>query len=555
MKLPKIAAACLLFVFVIVAAAGCGGGNSSTSTKIFSLGTVNVIDSLNPFVLTEPQAFTVANLVYPQLLTYGGKDGTALQGDWASSWNSSNAGRTWTFHLRPGKWSDGKPLTSADAVWTIKTEMRYANGGSALVASALAGVNAVSAPDAHTLRISYSRPVGNALAQLSTVWILPAHVWRSQTGNHGLDLKAYNVANNLPMVAGGPYTVTQYAEKGTTVLRANPNFYGPKPAAKAVAITYYTNPVSMLAALRSGDLSAVDQVPSDTVGIVRKMSGVKAPSSPDWTVIPILFNSNPAKPRNRELLDPRVREAIDLGVSRSQLIDVPFRGQARAWANWVAPYSGSWVDPSIKPPAYDPQKANQILDALGYKRGSNGVRVVPATTGKYAQPAHQMSYPFAVPGDLAFDGSRAEQVIARDLAKIGIAIHEVDTGDTAASYTYYSGPNGKYTNYDMGIWYYIGYVDPTYILQFPTKAQWDNYSDTGYANPAYDRLFDLQSRMVNQQARKAVVWKMERIIDRDKPYLPLLATGGTMAYTTVWTGVNPNVYGYKGFFEQARPAS
>ena len=544
-----------LLTGVIVTAAGCGGGNAASSDKILSLGTVNVIDSLNPFVLTEPQAFTVANLVYPQLLTYGGKSGTTLEGDWASSWKSSDAGRTWTFHLRPGKWSDGKSLTSADAVWTFNTEMRYANGGSALVASALAGINSVSAPDAHTLQVTYSRPVGNALFQLSTVWILPQHVWQSQTGNHGLDLKAYNVPANLPMVAGGPYTVTRYAQKGTTVLRANPNFYGPKPAVKAVAITYYTNPVSMLAALRVGDVSAVDQVPSDSVSAVKKMSGVTATGSPDWTVIPILFNSNPAKPKNRELLNPQVREAVDLGVSRDRLISVPFRGQARSWANWVAPYSGSWADPSIKPPAYNPAQANQILDSLGYKRVSNGVRVVPATTGKYAQPAHQMSYPFAVPGDLAFDGSRAEQVIARDLAKIGIAIHEVDIGDTAASYTYYTAPNGTYKSYDMGIWYYIGYVDPTYILQFPTKAQWGNYSDTGYSNPTYDRLFYEQSHMVNQKARKAVVWNMEHIIDHDKPYIPLLATGGTMAYKTSWVGVNPNLYGYKGFFEQLHPAS
>ncbi len=107
----------------------------------------------------------------------------------------------------------------------------------------------------------------------------------------------------------------------------------------------------------------------------------------------------------------------------------------------------------------------------------------------------------------------------------------------------------------MGLWYYIGYVDPTYILQFATKAQWGNYSDTGYSNPTYDRLFAEQSRMVDQKARKAVVWQMERILDPDKPYIPLLATGGTMAYTTAWTGVNPNVYGYKGFFEQLHPAS
>ncbi len=555
MTIP-IRRAWILCVLALAAfASGCGGSAAGGgNTSILALGTINRIDSLNPFVLTEPQAFTVADTVYPMLVTYGGRDGTSIVGDWASSWSGSNGGRTWTFTLRPGRWSDGRPLTSADAVWTLRTELRYANGPAALVAAPLAGISKVDAPDAHTLRITYSKPVGDALAQLAGVWILPRHVWSSQTGNGGRDLKTYDVAGHLPMVGGGPYTVTRFDETGTTVLRANPGFYGRKPAVKAIAISFYTNAVSMVAALRQGDISAVDQVPTEAVSAARKLAGVRTADAPDSTVIPILVNSNPKKPRNRELLDPRVREAIDLGVDRAQLVSVPFRGQARPWGDWVAPYSGSWADPGIQPPAYDPARANQILDSLGYARGANGVRIVPATTGRYAQPAHPMSYPFAVPGDLPFDGSRATQVIARDLAKIGISIHEVDPGDTAASYAYFTAPNGTYRSFDLGIWYYEAYVDPTFTLQIPTRGQWDYYNDTGYDNPAYDRLFAEQSRMVDQKARRAVVWRMERILAHDLPYIPLLATGGTMAYSDTWQGVNPALYGYKGFFEQIRPA-
>ena len=106
-----------------------------------------------------------------------------------------------------------------------------------------------------------------------------------------------------------------------------------------------------------------------------------------------------------------------MAVDRNSLVAVPFRGDARTWGNWVAPYSGVWADPSIKPQPYDPAQANAILDRLGYTRGSNGIRTVPATNGRYPQPAHPMSYPFAVPGDLPFDGSRAESVIAADLGE------------------------------------------------------------------------------------------------------------------------------------------
>jgi peptide/nickel transport system substrate-binding protein len=534
-------------------ATGCGGGSGGGApTAVFDLGTVNRIDSLNPFVLTEPQAFTVADLVFPELVSYAGPTGTQIVGDWASHWRSTDGGRRWTFSLRPGSWSDGRPLTAADAVWTIRTELRYRAGATALVAAPLAGVSGASAPNPHTLVITYRRPVGDALAQLASVWILPEHVWQAQIGTDGQGLRAFQVEQHLPMVGGGPYTVTRYSETGTTVLRRNPGFYGPRPQVTAIAVSFYTNPVAMVAALQQGDVTAIDQVPDIALGAVRRMGGVHMAASPDSTVVAMLVNSNPRKRRNRELLDPRVRQAISLAVNRPGLVSVPFRGDARPWGNWVAPYSGLWADPAVKPPPFDPSRANAILDALGYTRGPNGIRIVPATTGRYAQAAHPMSYPFAVPGDLPFDGSRAEQAIAQDLHTVGIAIHEVDPGDTAASYAYFQGPHGTYQNSDLGIWYYGAYIDPSYTLQIPTGAQWSNYNDTGFADPTYDRLYALQARTANQTARRAIVWRMERLLAQDLPYIPLVTTGGYMAYTGHWSGLNPALYGWKAFFEQLR---
>ncbi len=547
----------LLPVLLLLAACSCGGSaeGGPGSATVFSLGTINRIDSLNPFVLTEPQAFTVADLVFPELVSYAGKDGTAVVGDWASSWRSSKDGRLWRFTLRPGKWSDGQPLTAEDAVWTFRTELRYKSGPTALVAGPLAGISAVSAPDPHTFVIRYRYPVGDALAQLASVWILPAHVWRTHVGDDGRDLKAFLPEQSLPMVAGGPYTVTRYDETRTTVLKANPGFYGARPSLKAIAITFYTNTDSLISDLRDGRVDATDQIPATTVAAVRQMKSIHLVSSPDSTVVAMLVNSNPRKHKNRELLDTRVREAISLALDRPGLVSVPFRGDARVWGNWVAPYSGNWADPSLATPDHDVDKANGILDSLGFERGSNGIRGVPATTGAHSQPAHAMSYPFAVPGDLPFNGSRAASEIAQDLRRIGIAIHEVDTGDTAAAYAYYLGPGTSYQTADLGLWYYIGYIDPSYILQFPSTGQLGNYNDTGFSDPAFDALYAQQLRTVNQSARRAIVYRMEHIIAERMPYIPLVATGGSMAYVGDWHGLNPSLYGWKSFFQQLRDGS
>ena len=88
---------------------------------VLTVGTTYYIDSLNPFVAFDAQAVNAFVMLFPQLVQYG--PGLKLQGDWASSWEHSPDGLTWTFHLRSGgKWSDGAALTAADAVWTINTE-------------------------------------------------------------------------------------------------------------------------------------------------------------------------------------------------------------------------------------------------------------------------------------------------------------------------------------------------------------------------------------------------------------------------------------------------
>ncbi len=136
------------------------------------IGTVNYIDSLNPFNYVETQSTTAMMMIYPQLVQYG--VGLKIEGDWASSWETSTDGKDWTFKLKPNtKWSDGKPMTAADAAWTINTTVKYASGPTAEAASTLQHVTSAKAIDDTTLVIHYESPVGNVLPQLEQFNILP----------------------------------------------------------------------------------------------------------------------------------------------------------------------------------------------------------------------------------------------------------------------------------------------------------------------------------------------------------------------------------------------
>lgn len=536
--------AALLAVVTALAVAACGGSGSSSdgsaSSAILTVGSTYYIDSLNPFVGIEPQDDTAYEMVFPTLVQYG--PGLKLEGDWASSWSHSANGLVWTFHLRTGKWSDGVPLTAHDAVWTIDTSLKYRKGATAYLAATLGAVKSASAPNPTTLVIRYSHPSATVLSDLEQYFILPAHIWDKHTGDDGSDLKHFNPS--LPMVSGGPYTITKYQEKGTTVFRPNPNFYGPASKVKAVALTYYSNPTSMIADLEAGNVDFVDDVPYVDANKLKGKPNITVTSQPGSEVTNLGFNSNPLKPRNRELLNPTVKRALEYATPRKQLVNTVFGGHAVPWANIMSAFSerSGWVNPAVKPLPYDPAKADAILDSLGYRRGSGGIRVVPATTGRFAQPAHQMSYKVIVPDDLDFDGDLQFQILAQAYRKVGVKLSEVPGGDSDQAYATITGPNAKYLSTDMYTWYWHPYIDPSFNLSVVTRAQWDDNSDSGFDDPRYDRWWTEQRRMTNVSQRRALVYKMEAYLAQKRPYIQLVDTDLVTAHLNSWTGFVPELW-------------
>ena len=147
-RVTFIAAALALLLVSI--AAGCGGGDDKSSDSggtttgdkggeiqkggILRIGSTDQIDSLNPFVAFNAQSYIAFVMAYPILVQYG--TDLEFEGDWAESWETSDDGLVWTFHLKPGgKWSDGEPLTAADAAWTGNTIIEFQDGPTASLAN------------------------------------------------------------------------------------------------------------------------------------------------------------------------------------------------------------------------------------------------------------------------------------------------------------------------------------------------------------------------------------------------------------------------------------
>jgi peptide/nickel transport system substrate-binding protein len=564
MKKRALSVAMVLAVLLGVVGCGGGGGSASQSTGtgesegtpvkggILRVGSMNYIDSMNPFNYIESQAYQAMLMVFPQLVQYAtSDDGLVIEGDWADSWDTSADGKDWTFALKPGgTWSDGKPLTANDAVWTINTIVKYANGPTAVAAPALAHVSSAEAPDDNTLVIHYDAPVGNVLAQLEQLFIVPQHVWEPIVGSNGKGLKTYHPEQNLPIVSGGAYTMKQYEKKGTTVFIPWEGYYGEPSNAEAVALTYYTNADSMISELRQGNLDWVDQVPFNAVDVLEQDDGIQVNKTPGAETTNITWNSNPRKPKNRELLDPQVKKALSMCVDRERIIEVVFNGHASLVESLPGHIAGEMENPDLGPLEYDCEAGNQMLDDLGYTKGSDGIRTAPATTGEHAQPAHPMKYEIVTPTSPDFNINRSFEIVKEGFADAGVEVTQKVGGDTAAAYALETDEDCDaetstgYATFDIAMWDWVGYVDPDFMLSVVTKGQWCSWSDTGYDNPDYDAMYEKQGTLVDPEERKQLVWEMQQVIYDDFVYTQLTNHEYIDANSKKWAGIEPELNAY-----------
>ena len=74
--------------------------------------------------------------------------------------------------------------------------------------------------------------------------------------------------------------------------------------------------------------------------------------------------------------------------------------------------------------------------------------------------------------------------------------------------------------------------------------QYGGWSDTGYCNPEYDKLYEEQGVTVDQEARKQIVWKMQEILYNDRPYIQLVVLDQVVVHAKGWDGLWPELAGF-----------
>jgi len=532
MGVAALVAAAALWGAATPASAAAG---TAAADPTFTIGTTNEVDSFNPFNGIEAESFEAWALMYDYMISWSPKDMSPQpDGGLAESWDTSEDGLTWTFHIRTGvRWNDGVPLTARDIAYTYN---RILDGGpeSSTWGSYLSSVKTITAPDAQTVVLKLSKP--NAVLPLLPMPIVPEHVWKNVDES---EVKGYSnePSNGQPVVGSGPFELVEGKAGGSSYrFVRNDDYWGGEPSMGEVDMQVYRSEDTLVQALSAGEIDFAEDPTPLQIDRLKDDPNITAQEGDSPGFDEIAFNTGsidtktgePMGDPNPAVLDPKFRFALNYSIDRDQLVSKAYQGAALPATNIIPPaYKPyQWTPPTPDAYAYDPEKAKQLLDAAGYRVGSDGWRTLPD-----GSPIGKLHL-------LARSDSETSQATMQFFHE-WLADVQIDSDVTYME-------SSKLTNvilegeYDAFQWGWYVEPDPDSMLSYFTCGQLGNWSDSWYCKRAYDKLYTEQNQATSQTQREAIVRKMQQMLYVDAPYLVTVYNQIGEAYRSDrWEGFVP----------------
>lgn len=282
----------------------------------------------------------------------------------------SSDGLTITIKLRKdANWTDGTPVTADDAVFTYDMIMSDKNG----VFSRYpfdTYVASMTAVDPKTLEIKLSSAYADWATSIFTGMsrVIPKHVLQPVFEKDGtLDNAEWN---RIGDVVNGPYTVKAFVSDDHVSFAANDNYWRGRPKIDNIFFRIFADRAAQLAALQSGQSDIGSYIVGSEIPALKEHS-FEIMTSPNGYIVTIFMNTD-AKTAHPAMTDPNVRRALAMALDRKLIIDKIYNGiytvPATYWDKTI------YDNPDLKPYAFDPEQAKALLDAAGWKVGSDGIR-------------------------------------------------------------------------------------------------------------------------------------------------------------------------------------
>lgn len=481
--------------------------------------------SLDPVAESDGESHKITENIFETLVGYE-KDNTSIIPGLAEKWDISQDGLTYTFHLRQGvKFHDGTDF-NAEAVkfnfdrWMDKNNPYHSKEGFPYYNDMFGGykgdkthvIDSVNAVDPYTVEIKLTRHLAPFLSNLG----MGSFAMASPEA-----IKKYGDKFLEHPVGTGPFVFTEWKRNDSITLDKNPNYWKQGlPKLDRVIFKVIPENSSRLTALQSGEIDLMDGLNPDDLTTVEKNKELQIFTRPSMNVGFLGFNTE-KKPFD----NPGVRNAIGHAINKHGIVEAFFGGKAVEAVNPMPPSIWGHND-NLKDRGYDLEKAKQMLAEAGFPNGFK--------TEIWAMP---VARPYMT------DGPKIAEAIQQDLKKIGIET-QIITMDWA---TYLDRvKKGEQTMYLLG-WTGDNGDPDNFLNVFFNKNNIPGNNDTRYQNEEVQTLLEEAQSEVDQEKRAEMYKKIQEIVFRDAPLIPLVHSTPSLAGKATITGYVPHPKGIESF--------
>jgi len=406
----------------------------------FVIGQTSSPKTFNPLMANETSSTDVTQRMFIGLTRFDNET-QKIEPELAKSWAVADDKLTWTFNLRRGAaFSDGKPITSADVLFSFQVAYDETVHPSVQDLLIMNGKRwEVTAPDEFTVTIKTPEPNAMLIPLASSVPIVPKHILEGpfKAGNFA---SSYNVSTPpAQVVTSGAWKLQQYVPGEKTVMAPNPYWYTFDQANNRLP---YLNEVVFIIVpdqdaadlkFRAGELDGLDNVKPENYGWYEenqaKGNFTLHDLGPDLNTNYFTFNLTPVRKATpgKTIGEPHVgavkyswfnnpvfRRAVSMAIDRQAMIpSVFFNYGVKNWST-ATPGNKLWYSPDIVKADYNLAESKKLLASLGWKDG-NGDGVLEDQKG------NPISFALKTNSDNVLRVSLAN-FIRDDLAKVGIKV-------------------------------------------------------------------------------------------------------------------------------------
>ena len=447
------------------------------------------LESANPLVTTHTLARQIQR--YALLVTLTRYDSALVhQPYYARRWSWSADRRALTLSLAGDlRWHDGAPTTARDAAFTLLAARDPATGFPR--AAELATLDTAEAVDDTTLVLRFGTKVSDLPPYLAELPLAPAHLL-STLPRSELRAAPYNDAP----VGNGPFVFASRRRGARWTFVRNEQFpqaLGGPPALRGLTVAVVDEATTKFAGLASGELDMAGISPM-MVALARRDATLEVLTYPVLFGTALFFNAT-----RPPFDDARVRLAVSRAIDRARIVEVALAGFGTPWSGPVPPGNPlAWSPRAV----YDTAAADSLLDAAGWRRGSDGVRRRGSAT---------------LSAELLTVGSGdnvAEQLLQGDLAARGIPVRVRQTEMGAFLTTARAQPK----QFDLLIAGVPGDLSLSYVSAlFDTRQRGGTLDYTGYHAPGLDTLLRAASASPEGALRRNAWNAVQRAIDSLAP--------------------------------------